>query len=47
MKDTSKRPNGADLLATLINLYCKQEGVKVKFEITNKNEKEKRQCLQS
>lgn len=33
MKDTNKRPSGADLLATLVRLYCQQEGVKVKYEI--------------
>lgn len=36
MKDTNKRPSGADLLATLINLYCKQEGVKVTYVIERK-----------
>lgn len=33
MADTNKQPSGADLLATLVKLYAKQEGVKVKFEI--------------
>lgn len=36
MKDTSKQPCGADLLATLINLYAKQEGVKITYEIVKK-----------
>lgn len=29
------RPNGADLLALLIQLYADQEGVKITFEITD------------
>jgi hypothetical protein len=36
MADTNKRPSGSDLLATLINLYCKQEGVKVTYVIERK-----------
>lgn len=28
-----KEPNGADILRTLINLYAKQEGVKITCEI--------------
>lgn len=30
------KPNGADLLATLINLLADQEGVKITFEIEQK-----------
>ena len=28
-----KKPNGKDLLATLIKLYAEQEGVKIKYII--------------
>ncbi len=28
-----KKPNGEDLLKTLIELYAKQEGVKITYEI--------------
>ena len=31
-----KEPNGKDLLAKLIELYAEQEGVKIKYEITEK-----------
>lgn len=31
-----KEPNGKDLLAKLIELYADQEGVKIKYEITEK-----------
>ena len=36
MADTNKQPSGADLLATLIRLYCKQEGAKVTYVIERK-----------
>lgn len=28
-----KKPNGADLLRILVDLYAEQEGVKVTFEV--------------
>ena len=31
-----KEPRGVDLLKTLIELYAKQEGVKIKYEIVEK-----------
>ena len=30
----NKEPNGLDLLATLINLWADQEGVKITYELT-------------
>ena len=35
-----KVPNGADLLKTLIELYAKQEGVKITYEIVRKDGKQ-------
>ena len=40
MADTNKQPCGADLLATLINLLAKQEGVKIRYEIVKKGAQE-------
>lgn len=34
-----KEPNGRDLLKTLIDLYAKQEGVKIKYELVERKEK--------
>ena len=34
-----KQPNGVDLLATLINLYADQEGVKINYQIIHNEEK--------
>lgn len=31
-----KEPNGLDLLATLIDLYAEQEGVKITYETVGK-----------
>lgn len=31
------KPNGLDLLATLINLLADQEGVKIKYELETTN----------
>jgi hypothetical protein len=31
-----KEPNGRDLLATLIRLYAEQEGVKITYQIEEK-----------
>ena len=35
-----KKPNGEDLLKTLIKLYAAQEGVKIKYEIIEKEKEE-------
>ena len=35
---TEYKPNGRDLLATLIDLLAEQEGVKIKYEITKEKE---------
>lgn len=35
-----KKPNGVDLLSTLVKLYAEQEGVKINFNIESKGEKE-------
>jgi hypothetical protein len=37
---TMNEPNGIDLLATLLDLYADQEGVKITYQIETK-EKEK------
>lgn len=36
-----KQPTGKDLLKTLIDLYTKQEGVKIKYELTERQNQEK------
>lgn len=36
-----KKPNGADLLATLVELLADQEGVKITYEITGQTPEEK------
>ena len=33
---TEYKPNGLDLLATLIDLLAEQEGVKITYELTEK-----------
>ena len=38
------KPNGVDLLKTLIELYAKQEGVKVNYKIETKEKGEKREA---
>lgn len=35
-----KKPDGLDLLATLINLLADQEGVKIEFELERVHNKE-------
>ena len=35
---TEYKPNGLDLLATLIDLLAEQEGVKITYEITKEKE---------
>ena len=32
-EDVMKKPNGKDLLATLVNLLADQEGVKIEYEL--------------
>lgn len=40
-----KQPNGKDLLATLINLLADQEGVQIKYELSEDPEQvHKRRC---
>lgn len=34
-----KEPNGKDLLRTLIDLYARQEGVKITYQIETKEKK--------
>ena len=33
-----KEPNGKDLLRTLVDLYARQEGVKITYQIETKGE---------
>lgn len=35
-----KEPNGKDLMRTLVDLYAKQEGVKITYSIETKEKKE-------
>ena len=35
-----KKPNGKDLLATLIKLYAEQEGVKITYQIETKEQQD-------
>lgn len=38
--ERNKEPKGIDLLATLIDLLADQEGVKIKYDLTEPNGKE-------
>jgi hypothetical protein len=39
MSKQMDKPNGIDLLATLIDLLAEQEGVKITYELTEENER--------
>jgi hypothetical protein len=39
--DATKKPDGISLFKTLIDLYTKQEGVKIKYELTERHKPRK------